>query len=102
MAIHFETLWEQCEQLHLSKEDPSIIIDELIMKLNLYKVIHKKTEIPKKDYINLKSHTLGEILFTITKLSLIEDINVFESLNTVKQVRDEQLITSIPDHLKLP
>lgn len=88
MTLHFEELWESCEKSHqeTSKNDNiSSIVDELMMKLNLYKLIDKKTEISKEDQQKIKSRTVGEILLTLTNLSLKDNINVFEALNIALQ-----------------
>jgi len=102
MTIHFEELWEKCEKLHHDEDNPSIIIDELMMKLNLYKAIDQKSEIPKEEAQKIKSLAMGEILLTITNLSLVDNINVFNSLNTAKMIRDAEIYSKIPEHLKLP
>jgi hypothetical protein len=85
MAIHFEELWEQCEQLHQNGGSSSDLIDELMMKLNLYKAIDQKSEIPKDELQKIKARTMGEILLTITNLSLVDNINVFEALSIARQ-----------------
>ncbi len=80
MILHFEDLWEESEKLHqdINNTDVSVIIDEILMKLKLYKILNDK--IKTEDQQKAKSRLLGEILFTITKLSLKDNINVFESL----------------------
>jgi hypothetical protein len=82
MPVHFEDLWEQCEKLHQESNstDVSIIIDELLMKLKLYKMLDDK--IKTEDQLLAKSRLLGEILLTITKISLKDNINVFDALVT--------------------
>ena len=90
-AMHFEELWEKCENLHKDANLGSSVqsvIEELIMKLNLYKVIAEKREISETEYQNIKSRTLGEILLTLTNLSLKENINVFEALGVALQYRN--------------
>jgi hypothetical protein len=90
MSVHFEKLWEQAEEF---QKDGSAnagvqqIIEELMMKISLYKVIDAKTEIPEEDRQKVKSRTLGEILLTLTALSLKDNINVYESLNMALQYR---------------
>ena|ERR1035437_876478 len=87
---HFETLWEKCELLHKEASNDqlsSLIIDELMLKLNLYKIIDLKTEIPDEERQKIKSRTLGEILLTITNISLKDNINVFEALSLAMQYR---------------
>ena len=84
MIQHFEELWEKCEQFYKdsAKEDTNTsIIDELIMKLNLYKAIDSKTEIPEEEKSKIKSLAMGEILLSLTHLSLRDNINVFKSLS---------------------
>lgn len=91
MTMTFNELWEKCEKFHESENDTntsvSNLIDELMMKLNLYKAIDLKPEIPEIDRQKIKSRTMGEILLTLTQLSLKDNINVYESLNTALQYR---------------
>lgn len=90
MTIHFEELWEKCEKFHQdnsSNDKVSSLIDELMLKLNLYKAIDLKTDIPVEERQMIKSRTLGEILLTLTNMSLRDNINVFESLNLALQYR---------------
>lgn len=85
MSIHFEELWEKCEKLfsdNLDKDSSIVIIDELLMKLNLYKIINENKDLSKEDMILVKSRTFGEILLTLTNLSLRDSINVFDALAT--------------------
>lgn len=82
MSMHFENLWETCEQLHQEKNDVQLILDEVAMKLDLYRKIDQKSEISSDDKEKIKSRMLGEILLTITKLSLTDNINVFAALAT--------------------
>lgn len=89
--IHFEDLWEKCEQFHQTNSaDTSmeLLTEELSMKINLYKVIDAKTELSEEDRQKAKSRTLGEILLTLTHMSLQDNINVFESLQTALHYRD--------------
>lgn len=89
MAIHFEELWEACELFNKDKKDETIssLIDELEYKIALYKAIDKKKDIPKEEVIKIKSRTLGEILLSLTNISLIDEINVYDSLNQALQYR---------------
>jgi hypothetical protein len=99
MAVHFEVLWEQAENFQKDgSANASVqqIIDELGMKINLYKAIDSKTEIPEEDRQKVKSRTLGEILLTLTALSLKDNINVYESLNIALQYRSLDHYTRIP------
>jgi len=103
MPIHFEELWEKCENLHkdLGNTDPVItIIDELAMKINLYKMIDGKIELSEEERQKVKSRTMGEILLTLTNLSLKDNINVFESLSIAQQHRSKTM--NIPPELRLP
>jgi hypothetical protein len=90
MSIHFEELWEKCEKFHQETDnnDPvSTIVNELMLKIDLYKMIDAKTEIPDEERQKAKSRTMGEILLTLTCLSLKDNINVFESLSIAQQYR---------------
>ncbi len=90
MPIHFEELWERCEKFHQESNGSgsiSSLVDELMMKLNLYKAIDEKTEIPEDERLKIKSRTMGEILLTLTNLSLKDNVNVFEALSIALQYR---------------
>lgn len=90
MAAHFEKLWEQAEEFQKegsANSNIQQIIEELMMKISLYKAIDSKTELPEEDRQKVKSRTLGEILLTLTSLSLKDNINVYESLNMALQYR---------------
>jgi len=98
---HFETLWEEGEKLH-ENDSASTVLDELSMKINLYKMIDSKIEIPDLERQNIKSRTMGEILLTLTQLSLKDNINVFEALNVAIQYRSAEITAKIPKDLRLP
>jgi hypothetical protein len=90
MPIHFENLWTECENLHqeiVQDESSAQILDELILKINLYKALDQKTEIPETELQTIKSRTIGEILLTLTKLSLKDNLNVYEALSIAMQWR---------------
>ena len=90
MPTHFEDLWIKCENLHediVNNETSAQILDELILKINLYKVLNQKIEIPESELQTIKSRTMGEILLTLTKLSLKDNLNVYEALNIAMQYR---------------
>lgn len=89
--IHFEQLWELCENLHdkFSHEEYSIIFDELKLKINLYQKVIESTLDPI-EMKKAKSRILGEILLSITKLSFNDDINVFAALNDAYYFHDIQ------------
>src|SRR5579871_3021150 len=88
MPIHFEELWEKCENVHKDSPDAvPAIVDELSMKINLYKLLDGRIDIPEEERQKLKSRTMGEILLTLTHLSLKDNINVFEALSVAQQHR---------------
>lgn len=93
MVLHFEELWEQCENFHQEIKDnssASIIIDELLMKINLYKAVDVTSSVNLEDIQKIKTRTLGEILLTITNLSLKDNINTYEALASALQYRNIQ------------
>ena len=90
MPITFEDLWNKCENLQqefVENESSAQILEELILKINLYKAIGQKTEIPETELQTIKSRTIGEILLTLTKLSLKDNLNVYEALSIAMQWR---------------
>jgi len=89
MPLHFEELWTNSENYHKDGESLSVsnLLDELVLKLNFYKTIDEKQELLDDDKRKIKSHTFGEILFTLTALSLKENINTYEALNVALVLR---------------
>jgi hypothetical protein len=71
----------------VGKIESSSILDELILKINLYKALDQKTEIADSERQTIKSRTMGEILLTLTKLSMKDNINVYEALSIAMQYR---------------
>jgi len=93
MTLHFENLWEKCEEFHQenSENDNSQeIVDELLLKINIYKTVSQKSELLQDlqdEQRQIKSRLMGEILLTLTNLSLKDNINVYEALNVALQQR---------------
>jgi hypothetical protein len=101
--IPFEKIWENSEKLHEGDGSPTTaILDELSMKINLYKMIDSKTDVPDDERQKVKSRTMGEILLTLTHLSLKDNINVYEALSIASQYRNAENLSKIPPDLKLP
>lgn len=91
--MHFEDLWVKCEDLFKPTNEAtsvSSIMDELSMKINLYKLIDSKVDITAEERQKVKSRTMGEILLTLTQLSLKENIDVFECLSIAQQYRSTE------------
>jgi hypothetical protein len=86
---HFEDLWEKCESINtdISSDSISSILDELLLKINLYRTIDEQNKFDLNELKIIKSRTLGEILLTLTKLSLKDDINVFSALEVAFKAR---------------
>lgn len=89
--MHFEDLWERCESFHKEEGekglDTQTILDDLEMKIKLYRMVDKNPFIVPElehplndDKEKAKSRLLGEILLTLTNLSLNDNINVFDAL----------------------
>lgn len=95
MTEHFEQLWEEAEKLNgeIGGDHPvESIIDELIAKLTVYKVIEKNDKIPQEEKLKLKTHTFGKILSTLTHLSLRDNVNTFIALkNSINDLKIDQL-----------
>jgi len=81
---HFENLWEYCENFNKEENNDNLnIIKEISLKLSLYESLEKNENISANEKSTFKSKVLGEILWSITKLSYKENINVFTSLNNI-------------------
>jgi hypothetical protein len=96
---HFEELWEACENFQEKEgiaQDASTILDLLGMKINLYRMISEKADIPAEERTAGKSRIFGEILLTLSSLSLLEKINVFLSMGEAYQ--SHQLLTFAKKH----
>lgn len=81
--MSFEALWEQCEAFHqssLSKSDAEANMDELAMKITLYKTLSSKKDMRPEDMRAIKKRVMGEILFALTKLSDNDDVNTYTAL----------------------
>lgn len=73
---HFEDLWNACEEVGatLPPHNISEIIDLIITDLILFKASQNETE---------KNKLIGTILFNITKISKLSNINVASALNII-------------------
>jgi len=90
MTKHFEELWVDCENFYKDSKlitNTSTLLEELTLKISLYKAIDSKEEIPEEDRQKVKSRILGEILLTLTGLSLKDNVNVYDSLSVALQYR---------------
>jgi IS1 family transposase len=90
MSTHFEELWEKCEQLHsetIQGDDASTIVDEAIIKLNLYKVIdNQKGGHLKEEVDQAKLRIFGELLSSLTKLSIKDNMDVYKALHSIYEM----------------
>lgn len=77
--MHFEELWEKCEKF-VDEQNSLSAIDSIVPKLELYKVILSRTDIPPEDVKHLKERLLGEILFELCQISSVDNLNSFECL----------------------
>lgn len=100
--MHFEDLWEQCENFHkqINEDNAQSIIEELTLKLKLYQAIDTNANLLDEEHKKIKAHTFGELLLSLTKLSLKEEINVFEALSFALQNRSIEYYSSIYDDNK--
>ena len=83
MKLSFSDLWEECEKFYSShKEEDSIeeILNKIQLKILLYKSISNNDKFSKEEKEKIISHTFGEILFELCKISYIQNINVFTAL----------------------
>lgn len=85
MLNHFEELWEESEKtLHdeISVSSSEELIAEIIGKLSVYSALDTNSLFAEDDKSRLKTHTLGKILLSLTKLSAKDNVNVFAALKT--------------------
>lgn len=83
MFKHFENLWEDAEKYYKESSSSTTIdsvLNELILKINLYKSIDENEAFPTDQKEKIKLHTFGEILMTLTQLSLKDNINSYAAL----------------------
>lgn len=81
MSKHFENLWQEAEEINKKSAPESgtdEILDELILKINLYKAIDKNKDLPNKE--EAKSYMMGEILYSLSAISLKDNLNTFKAL----------------------
>ena len=86
----FDALWNECETLSSTSvaNQPLLgILYELDLKVSLYRTLCEKLPAQGEELAQIKSRAMGEILFTLTKLSLKDNINVFEALATAAKSR---------------
>lgn len=76
---HFENLWEEAESINDS--DLESAINELVLKCQLLSSINDE------ESFNI---LYGDILFTLTKISKIKNINVYKYL--LKSINDRRKI----------
>lgn len=98
----FDQIWEEGESLFQgeSTEDLESVLKSLEMKINLFRILSSKKEIPEEDLKSMKFKIIGEILLTMTNLSLIENINVHHALKESIQIRSIEQLAS-QNNLKL-
>lgn len=90
MFKHFENLWEESEKYYKESSngtEVNSILNELILKINLYKTIDENESFPKDQKEKIKLHTFGEILMTLTQLSLKDNINSYAALHAALQYK---------------
>ncbi len=70
---HFENVWEESEQISnkVESSNENELIDSIISLLNEFKTIENKST---------KFRKFGDLLFKISKLSLLENVNVYDAL----------------------
>lgn len=82
MAKHFEELWEESEKCYketVGNTTSDSILDELRYKIDFYKSV-AQGNITDEEKQKIKSHLFGEILMTLTQLSLKDNINSYKAL----------------------
>jgi hypothetical protein len=86
MIKTFEELWTKCEDFNKNTSNTNDSINEILMKFNLYLSIDKK-EISNDEKNKLKNRVMGEILLSLSNISLLDNINIFAALHEAYQYR---------------
>jgi hypothetical protein len=79
----FDQVWEEGEALfkdQVAEDDLDSTLKELELKIGLYRLLAEKKEFPVEEMKAAKMKTMGEILLSMTHLSLLENINVYAAL----------------------
>lgn len=90
MVKHFESIWEDSENYYKessSNSNVDSIITELLLKVNLYNSIDQNDKFPEDQKKKIKLHTFGEMLMTLTQLSLKDNINSYAALVAALQYK---------------
>lgn len=86
--MHFEELWELSEKTSTKLSDTQ---EEILFKLTQdLKEYEKLNNVPSKEIQNiLRTKKLGEILFKITQISRIDNINSYAALHTEIKIAEK-------------
>jgi len=79
----FDQVWEEGEALfkdQVSPDDLEPALKELELKIGIFRLLSEKKEIPPEEMKAMKMKTMGEILLSMTHISLLENINVYAAL----------------------
>lgn len=83
MKFTFEDIWNTAEnknKLSLFNENINSIIEEIKLKLEMYNNLNN-LDISPEELNKLKTISFGEILFSLSKISLLDNINVAAGLH---------------------
>lgn len=79
----FDQIWEEGEQLfkdQIAQDDLESVLKELELKIGLFRLLSGKKDGAPEELAAVKLKTMGEILLSMTHLSLLENINVYAAL----------------------
>jgi hypothetical protein len=96
--FHFEDLWVKCEYLYSKSRSVGSsleVLNEIKMKVDVYKIFAESKEVSVEDMTKAKSRLMGEILLSLTHLSFIDNINVFQALNLAQQHQSAETIVKV-------
>lgn len=86
----FSDLWNDSEkllQLDIVDTDSTILVKELIAKINIYDQLSTQKNIPPQELNKLKTVCFGEVILCLTKLSSKDNINAYEALGNCLNIR---------------
>ncbi len=91
----FSELWEISEKIYddtIKGTPTESILDELKYKIDFYRSVSER-DIVDEEKQKIKSHLFGEILMTLTQLSLKDNINSYKALNTAIYYKDIDVLS---------
>lgn len=90
---HFEELWVEAENIKDTNSSEEVL-KQLELKFALFRaILMKKDSLSINDYNESVERLFGEVLFSLSQLSMIENVNVFSALDKSMKLKLIDLIS---------